>query len=153
MKSKQEAKVKEEARQYLEPGEDVVAAIVARPRGWTQSMAGSLHIGGRQQGGAREGAEGAGVELASPMAVAITQRRMLTLELGSTVGMGAGGSVKRLMSSVPLADVDSIEIKRLALGKIVKITVHGSEFKLEANAAADAKGLVAALEQGRAVAS
>jgi hypothetical protein len=78
---------------------------------------------------------------------------MLTLELGSTVGMGAGGSVKRLMSSIPLAEVDSIEIKRLALGKIVKITVRGSEFKLEVNAAADAKGVAAAFEQGRAVAS
>ena len=44
MKSKQEAKVKEETRQYLDPGEDVVAAIVARPRGWTQAMAGSLVV-------------------------------------------------------------------------------------------------------------
>jgi hypothetical protein len=152
MKSKQEAKVREEARQFLDPGEEVVAAIVARPRGWTQAMAGSLHLGSRQQGGARAGAEEAGVELASPMAVAITQTRLLTLELGATVGMGAGGSVKRLMSSVPLAEVDSIEIKRLALGKIVKLTIRGNEFKLEVNAAADAKGLVAALEQGRAVA-
>ena len=152
MKSKQEAKVKEEAGQFLDPGEEVVAAVVARPRGWTQAMAGSLHIGARQQGGARSGAADAGVELASPMALAITQTRMLTLELGSTIGMGAGGSVKRLMSSVPLAEVDSIEIKRLALGKILKVTVRGSEFKLEVNAAADAKGLVAALDAGRAVA-
>ena len=152
MKSKQEAKVREEARQFLDPGEEVVAAIVARPRGWTQAMAGSLHLGSRQQGGARAGAEAAGVELASPMAVAITQTRLLTLELGATVGMGAGGSVKRVMTSVPLAEVDSIEIKRLALGKIVKLTIRGNEFKLEVNAAADAKGLVAALEQGRAVA-
>jgi hypothetical protein len=115
-------------------------------------MAGSLHLGARQQGDARQGADAAGVELASPMAVAITQRRLLTLELGATIGMGAGGAVKRLMSAVPLADVDSIEVKRLALGKIVKITVRGSEFKLEVNAAADAKGLAAAVERGRAVA-
>jgi hypothetical protein len=152
MKSRQEAKVKEGARQFLEPDEDVIAAIVARPRGWTQAMAGSLHLGARQQGDARQGADAAGVELASPMAVAITQRRLLTLELGATIGMGAGGAVKRLMSAVPLADVDSIEVKRLALGKIVKITVRGSEFKLEVNAAADAKGLAAAVERGRAVA-
>jgi hypothetical protein len=34
-----EAKIKEGAAPYLEQGEEVLAAIVARPRGWTQSSA------------------------------------------------------------------------------------------------------------------
>jgi hypothetical protein len=153
VKSKQEQKVKEGARQFLEDGEEIVATIVARPRGFTQQMAGSMMLGSSQQSKVRAAAEAAGIELASPMAVAMTQRRLLMLELGSTVGMGVGGSVKQLLSSVPIADVDSIELKRLALGKVVKLTIRGSEIKLETNAMADAKGLVKALESARAVAA
>ena len=153
MKSKQEQKVREGARQFLEDGEEIVATIIARPRGWTQQMAGSMVLGSSQQSKVRAAAEQAGVELASPMAVAITQRRLLTLELGSTVGFGAGGAVKKLLSSVPIAEVDSIELKRLALGKVVKLKIRGSEIKLETNAMADAKGLVEALERARGVAA
>jgi len=34
-----EAKIKDGAAPFLEPGEEVLAAMVARPRGWTQSNA------------------------------------------------------------------------------------------------------------------
>ena len=34
-----EAKIKDGAAPYLEDGEEVLAAMVARPRGWTQSNA------------------------------------------------------------------------------------------------------------------
>ena len=152
MKSKQEEKVKEGAREYLEEGEQIAAAIVARPRGWTQAHAGSMHLGGSQQAKSRAGADEAGIKLASPMAVVVTDRRLLTLELGSTVGMGVGGGVKELLSAIPVSDVDSIELKRLLVGKVVKLTVRGSEFKLEVNGAADAKGLVEALERAKAIA-
>ena len=152
MKSKQEEKVKEGAQQYLEEGEQIAAAVVARPRGWTQQHAGSMLLGGKQQAASHAGAEDAGVKLASPMAVVITDRRLLTLELGAVVGMGAGGAVKELLSSVPIADVDSIELKRLLVGKVIKLRISGSEIKLEVNGAADAKGLVEALERARALA-
>ena len=70
-----EDKIKEGAGPFLEAGEEVIAAFVARPRGWTQSMAGSIHVGARQQGKHRAGAEQAGFELASPMALAIADQR------------------------------------------------------------------------------
>ena len=54
------------------------------------------------------------------------------------------------MSAVPLSDVDSIEVKRLAVGKTVTVTVRGVPFKLEVGAGANAKGVAQALEQAKA---
>jgi hypothetical protein len=91
--------------------------------------------------------EAGGFELASPMALAITDRRLLSLGLGATPGMGMGGDVKTLVSEAPLEAVDSIEIKRLLMGKVMKVTVRGSELELEAEAGANAKGVVEAFGQ------
>jgi hypothetical protein len=142
-----EDKIREGAQSYLEDGEELLAAFVARPRGWTQSHAGSMHVGGGQQGKALAGAEAAGFELASPMALAITNRRLLSLELGAAA-VGAG-SVKGLVSAVPLASVDSIKVKRLLMGRVVTVTVNGSEFKLEAGAGANANGVAEAFERSK----
>ena len=147
--SRQEQKIKTGAQGLLEPGEDVLAAFVARPRGWTQANAGSIHVGAGQQGRAYAAGENAGFELASPMALAVTQHRLLVLRIGSPIGLGLGGAVKELVSAVPLSDVDAIDVKRLALGKVVTVTVRGIEVKLEANAAASVKELVEAYERAR----
>jgi hypothetical protein len=149
---KSEDKIKEGARPFLEEGEEVLAAFVARPRGWTQSVAGARQLGLQQQAQARGGAGQAGFELASPMALAITQRRLLSLSLGTAVGMGVGGAVKELVGAVPLDQVDSIKVKRLLLGKTVTLGVRGETFKLEANAAANAKGVAEAFENARVTA-
>ena len=63
--------------------------------------------------------------------------------------MGIGGSVKDVLSAVPIADVDSMKVKRLLLGYVVTLTVRGSEFKLETNAAAGAKPMAEALERAK----
>ena len=147
---KAEDKIREGAQPYLEEGEEVLAAFVARPRGWTQTHAGALNLGVGQQTKARAGAEAAGFELASPMALAITQRRLLSLELGGAA-VGAG-DVKRLVSAVPLSAVDSIKVKRLLMGRVVTVTVNGSEFKLDAGAGANASGVAEAFERSKALA-
>ena len=146
---KSEEKIREGAQPYLEEGEQLLAAFVARPRGWTQQNAGSMHLGGSQQGKASAGAAAGGFALASPMALAITQRRLLSLELGGAA-VGAG-DVKGLVAAVPLSEVDSIKVKRLLMGKVVTVTVNGSEFKLEAGAGANAAGVAEAFERARAV--
>ena len=133
----------------LQEGEAFLAGFVARPRGWTQQNAGVRGLGASQAAKASAGAEAGGFEMVSPMALAITDRRLLSLGLGATPGMGMGGEVKTLVSEAPLDAVDSIEIKRLLMGKVVKVTVRGSEFKLEAGAGANAKGVVEAFEQRR----
>jgi len=48
--SKHEQKIKEGAKPFLEEGEEILAAFVARPRGWTQAAAGSANLGALQQG-------------------------------------------------------------------------------------------------------
>lgn len=126
-----------------------MAAFVARPRGWTQQMAGAHAIGANQVSDASVGAEQAGFSLASPMALAITQQRLLSLSMGAQVGMGVGGGVKELVGEAALSDVDSIKSKRLLMGKVVTLSVQGQSFKLEVGAGANVKGLVAAFEERR----
>lgn len=75
------------------------------------------------------------------MALAITQKRLLSLGMGAQVGMGVGGGVSELLSAVPLAEVDLIKVKRLLLGTIVELGVRGQSFKLEAGAGANTKGV------------
>lgn len=144
-----EDKIKEGAQQFLEPGEEVLAAFVARPRGWTQKMAGSMAIGANQVAKAGESAANAGFQLGSPMAVAITQRRLLSLAMGAQAGMGIGGGVDGLLSAVPLSDVELVKVKRLLVGSVVEIGVRGQTFKVEAGAGANTKGVAQAFERSR----
>jgi hypothetical protein len=139
-----EDKIREGAKPFLKDGEEVLAAFVARPRGWTQHAAGSRTLGTSQQHAAAEGARAADFALASPMAIAITQRRLLSLSMGAQVGMGIGGGVTDLIGQAPLSEVDSLTTKRLLVGKVVNITVRGQAFKLEVGAGANTKGVVAA---------
>ncbi len=143
-----EDKIREGAQPFLHSGEHVLAAFVARPRGWTQQMAGSMHVGATQQGHAHEGAAAAGFALASPMAIAITQYRLLSFSMGAQAGVGGG--VKELVGQAPLADVGSLTTKRLLVGKIVEITVRGESFKLEVGAGANTKGVVEEFNKAKA---
>jgi hypothetical protein len=155
-----EAKIKDGAAPYLEEGEEVLAAMVARPRGWTQSTAspggGAVAglvggtLGGKKQQQNVGAAEEAGFEITSPMALAVTNRRLLSLKISSPVGLGIGGDVKELVGSAPLSEVDSIERGRLAVGKTVTVTVRGTPFVLEVGAGANAKGVAEAFEQAKA---
>ena len=157
-----EAKIKDGAAPYLEQGEEVLAAIVARPRGWTQSAASpgggaaagliGGAIGGKKQQQNIEAADESGFEITSPMALAVTDRRLLSLKISNPVGLGIGGEVKELVSAAPLGDVDSIEVKRLAVGKTVTVTVRGTPFVLEVGAGANAKGVADEFERAKAVA-
>jgi hypothetical protein len=158
--ARSDAKIKEGAAPFLEEGEEVLAAVVARPRGWTQSNASAGGgvaagliggaLGGKKQQQNVNAAQESGFELASPMALAVTPRRLLSLEVSAPIGLGIGMKVKQLAGAVPVSDVDSIEVKRLAVGKTVTVTVRGVPFVLEVGAGADAKGVAEALERAKA---
>ena len=160
--ARSEAKIKEGAAPFLEQGEEVLAAIVARPRGWTQAVASAGGgaaagiiggtIGGKKQRKSIDAAQQSGFELANPMALAVTPQRLLSLRVTAPVGLGIGMKVKELVSSVPVGEVDSIDVKRLAVGKTVTVTIRGVPFVLEIGAGADAKGVVEALERAKAAA-
>jgi hypothetical protein len=155
-----EVKIKEGAAPYLEQDEEVLAAMVARPRGWTQSSASpgggaaagliGGAIGGKKQQQNVAAAEESGFEITSPMALAVTDRRLICFKISNPVGLGIGGDVKELVSAAPLSEVDSIEVKRLAVGKTVTVTVRGTPFVLEVGAGANAKGVAEEFERAKA---
>jgi hypothetical protein len=148
-----EDKIKEQAGPYLQPGERVLAAFIARPRGATTAGAGGLGagvVGGRKVAQQNRAAKEAGLQLANPMALALTGKRLLVLRVSAPLAMGKGGDVKDLVSEAPLADVESVDVKRLLVGKVVTVTVRGTAFKLEVGAAENVKGLADQFAQVKA---
>ena len=157
MASTYDQKIRRGADQFLEDGEQVLATLVVRPRGWTQAGSGAAgpgsiasSIGARKQARNYEAADRSGFRITSPMALVVTDRRLLSLKIGSPIGLGIGGAVKELIDAAPLTDVDGIEVKRLAVGKTLTVTVRGTPFVLETGAGGDAKGVAAAVERAKA---
>jgi hypothetical protein len=86
--------------------------------------------GGRRQATARSAAEAAGIKLASPMALVLRPRRLLTFSTGSR------GRTEELLDEFALAHVDAMQAKRLGLGASVTLTVHGVPVRLESRVGA-----------------
>jgi hypothetical protein len=114
--------------------EDILAAAFAKPRGATTASVGAgvitSEIGARWAGKQRKGADAVGLELGNPGAVAVTPTNLLTM----AVKVSFGGQIKdvtEVLSTVPLTDVDSIEVKRMGMAGVMEITAGGSSFKLE----------------------
>lgn len=131
----------------------MLAAFITQPRGATMAKAGGGvpgAIGGRKLKQEGAVAERAGLQLASPMALALTEGRLIVFKVSAPLALGKGGDVKELVSAVPLSDVESIEVKRLLVGKVVHLTVAGSSFKLEAGGGANVKGLAEEFERAKA---
>jgi hypothetical protein len=109
-----------------------VAAATAAPRGKQTAMAGGAAgmIGAKWAGKNRGAAEAAGIVISSNMAIVVTERRLLTLEIKISA-MGAVSEIKDLLSAVPLSSIDSIEVKRFGLSGVLVITAGGDPIKLE----------------------
>ena len=135
--------------------EQILGAAWGKPRGAMTAAAGGLvagEIGARWAGKNRKGAATAGIELGNPGALAITPTSLVTMKV-KVSAMGAIKEVTEVLSVVPLAEVDSLEVKRMGLTGVMEITAAGSSFKLEgkpgdmkelADVFARAKGQVAA---------
>src|SRR5947207_14867157 len=108
--------LKEQGQRFLEPDEHVIAAFQAKPRGSgvaTPGAAGGvvpMAIGGAWAGKSRQNAESAGLQLASPMALALTERRIVVFTGKTSMGTGKLTEITEMVSSVPLSDVDSIQV-------------------------------------------
>jgi hypothetical protein len=137
----------------LDPDEEILASVVAQPRGTGVSRSGGglgpQAIGSAWAKKSRGKAEDAGLELTSPMALALSQKRLLVFGL-ETSAMGKPKGVTGLVSSAPLSEVDSISVKRILVGKTITVAVRGGELKLEAGAGQDAKGLASQFERAKA---
>lgn len=132
------------AKPFLEEGEEVLTGLVVAPRGNTTAVAGGLPLGDSKVARNVEAGSQAGFRLEAPMALALTNKRLLSLAYSNPVGMGMGGKVKDLLDAVPIAEVDAIEVKRLLAGYRITLRIRGVEMKLEAGAGAKAKPLAEA---------
>jgi hypothetical protein len=137
---------------YLEPGEELLNAMIVQGKGMTKALVaggaiGAAAIGARRDRKAREagGDEDGGVQLASKMGLAITGRRLLIFKAGGAVTLKA----KELLTDVPIAEVDSIEVGKGALTKPVTITVRGESFAVEAPKASSTDKLLSAFAQAK----
>jgi len=130
MASDFEAQLKEEARPFLEPGEEIVASIVAQPRGTSTAKAGGLgpsSIGSAWAGKSKKAGKQAGLALTNPMALAVSDKRLLVFAIET-----------------------SAMVKRLLVGKVLTVGMGGNEVKLEVGSGEDAKGLAAEFERAKA---
>jgi hypothetical protein len=131
--------------------EEILGAAWGKPRGATTAAAGGLlagEIGARWAGKQRKGAEAAGIALGSPGAIAITATSLVTMQV-KVSAMGAIKEVSEVLSVVPLADVDALEVKRMGLTGVMEITAGGSSFKVEGKPG-DMKELAEVFERAKA---
>jgi hypothetical protein len=153
MASDFDVQLKEEAKKFVEPDEEILASVVAQARGTTTARAGG-NLGARMVGDvwagkSHGGAEKAGLELTSPMALALSQKRLLVFGI-ETSALGKPKGVKSLHSSAPLEEVQSVSVKRLLVGKTMKVELTSGEVKLEIGAGQDAKGFAQQFERVKA---
>jgi hypothetical protein len=114
--------------------EEILGAAFGKPRGATTAVAGGgligREIGSQWAGRQRKGAEAAGLTIGNPGAVAVTPSSLVTMKV-KVSAMGAIKEVTEVLSTVPLAEVDSLEVKRMGMAGVMEISAGGSSFKLE----------------------
>jgi hypothetical protein len=138
---------------YLEPGEDVLAMVLAQGKGSGKAMmlGGAVGAGihavrqGRKAGEAGAAADEPAVRLASRMGVVVTPKRLLVFKGGGQLTMKA----TELLSDIPIGDVDAIEIGKGVATKPITLVVRGESFTMEAPRAQPVDELPKALEQAR----
>ena len=132
--------------------EPILGAAFAKPRGATTSAIGGGAIvdaiGGKKVSDQNKGAQAAGIVLGNPGAVAVTGSSLLTMQVKVSL-MGQIKDITEVLSTVPLAEVDSLEVKRMGAAGVMEISAHGSSFKLEGKAG-DMKEFAAAFERAKA---
>jgi hypothetical protein len=150
--SKHQAQIIEAAKGKID--EQILGAAWAKPRGATTAAAGAgviaSEIGARWAGKHRKGAEAVGIEVGNPGAVAVTPTSLVTMKV-KVSAMGAIKEVTEVLSVVPLAEVDSVVVKRMGLTGVMEISAGGGSFKLEGKAG-DMKELVDVFERAKAAA-
>jgi hypothetical protein len=131
--------------------EEILGAAWGKPRGASTAAAGGLiagEIGARWAGKHGKSAAAVGISLGNPGAVAVTATSLVTMKVKISA-MGAIKEVTEVLSIVPLADVDALEVKRMGMTGVMEITAGGGSFKLEGKPG-DMKELVEVFDRAKA---
>jgi|SRR6185312_676876 hypothetical protein len=147
--SKQKDSIAAGAASLLLPGEEIVSALVVSPRGSSTAAAPGLaaaEVGRRWSNTSKEAARDVGLAVKRSSGLALTDRRLLTLDLAISM-TGGIKEVKGLLSEVPLDRVDEIKSR----WNVLTISAGGAEFKLECKPPA-AKALARAFATTKAAA-
>jgi hypothetical protein len=145
--SKHEDSIRAGAQDLLEPGEEIVAALVVSPRGSGTAMAGGLavgEIGARWSGKNVKKAEEVGLVVKRNSGLTLTNRRLLTLDLAISL-TGGIKEINGLLGDLSLESVDAMKSK----WNVLTVSAGGGEFKLECKPPA-AKAMVKAFEATKA---
>lgn len=130
--------------------EELLGAAFAKPRGATTAAAGggiAGEVGARWSGKQHAGAETTGIELGNPGAIAVTPTSLVMMAVKVSL-TGQIKDVTDVLSVVPLADVDSIEVKRMGMAGVMEIQAGGASFKLEGKVS-DMRELAEAFERAK----
>jgi hypothetical protein len=144
--------MKKSIEEYLQPGEQALGVLIVQGKGMTKTLLaggalGAAAIGARRDKKAREkGPDESGIELSSKMGLAVTSQRLLIFKAGGAMTLKA----KEILSAVPIADVDSIEVGKGVMTKPITITVRGEAFVVEAPKAANTKEFTGAFADAKA---
>jgi hypothetical protein len=147
--SKHEDAIREHASDLLEPGEEIVSALVVSPRGSGTAMAGGVaagEIGARWSGKNVQKAEDAGLVVKRNSGLTLTNRRLLTLDVAISL-TGGIKELRGLLGDLPLESVDAMKSK----WNVLTVSAGGGEFKLECKPPA-AKAMVRAFDATKATA-
>jgi hypothetical protein len=145
--SKHQDSIVEHAQRLLAPGEEIVSALVVSPRGSNTALVGGLaagEIGRRWSGKHRDTAGILGLVVKRNSGLALTNRRLLTLDLEISLSGGVK-AVNGVLGELALDQVSEIKSKWNAL----TISAGESQFKLECKPPA-AKAFARAFGQAKA---
>jgi hypothetical protein len=79
----------------------------------------------------------------------VTATSLLTMRVKVSFGGGQIKDIEEVLRVVPLAEIDSVEVKRFGLTGVMEITAGGTSFKLEGKVA-DMRGFAQAFDRAKA---
>ena len=144
-----DGKLTESVIELVAPGEEVLAAVAVQPKGSGNAMAiggiaGSM-IAGKGGKETHESSQRTGIEVPRWAALAVTAQRVLILKMNA-MGTKADG----IVSEVPIAEVESIDVSKSMLRRQVTLNARGGTFHFEAHKSSPVEKLSEALAAARA---
>ena len=146
-----EGAMRKSMQEYLRPDEELLHVAIVQAKGMigmavAGGALGQAAMGKRRDRAAAARADAGGVRTASKMGLAITSDRLLLARAGGAMTLKA----KELLSEVPIAEVDSLEVGKGTIGKPLTITLRGESIELILPKASSTEKLENAFQQAKA---